>query len=585
MRAGSGDLSEMTPPDVNVRNRVHEYGGGDYTVFRSRIFHSSFGDGRVWVSGAGAASRPLTEAGPQHADYEVSPDGRWLVCVEERPRSEREPENLLLAIPLQGGADAVRFAGGFDFVSFPRFSPDGTRLCFTSWQHPDMPWDATTLHEVEWGETGPGAVRTLCGGGEESIFQPGYSPRGELTFVSDRSGFWNLDQLRDGVRHALCPRRAEFGGPQWAFGLSSWAFVDADRILCSRGEDGRRKLALLDTSTGRLDDLDLPYEALDGVSVDGHKASFLGAARDRPAAILRVDLHTGHWEVLREAATLPLEPALVSVPESIRFGTGDGEEAHAFLYRPRNPAFAAAGGERPPLLVKSHGGPTGAASSAFDPRIQFWTSRGFAVVDVNYRGSTGFGRDYRNRLRGQWGVFDVDDCVAAASFAAGEGLADPERLAISGGSAGGFTTLCALTFRDTFRAGASHYGIGDLEALVRDTHKFESRYCDRLIGPYPERRDLYWERSPIHFTERLSCPVAFFQGLEDRVVPPNQAEAMVAALASQGIPHAYVAFEGEQHGFRRAENVAAAVEGELSFYGQVFGFEPDIEGPGVTLLP
>ena len=584
MRASRpGDACEVTPEDINVRTRVHEYGGGDYRVARGRIFYSSFADGRVWVTERGASPTPLLPSGACYADFELSPDGRWLVCVEERPRDNAEPENRLLALPLTGGAAPRAFGTGFDFVSFPRFARDGARLAFTSWCHPDMPWDATRLHEVAWGEAGPGRQRSVAGGDDESIFQPAYAPGGELCFVSDRSGFWNLDQLRADGRSALCPLAAEFGVPQWAFALSTWAFIDADSILCSYASEGQGRLARLSVSNRRLDPLELPFERFDAVKVQGRFASFLGSAPDRAAAVVRLDLRSGAFEVLREAASDGLPAGLISVPERIRFATGEGEHAHALLYRPRSTHFEADPGARPPLLVKSHGGPTGAASSALDPRIQYWTSRGFMLVDVNYRGSTGFGRAYRNRLRGQWGVYDVDDCVAAAGYLVEHDLVDGLRLAISGGSAGGFTTLAALTFRDTFHAGASHYGIGDLEALVRDTHKFESRYCDRLIGPYPECRDLYRSRSPIHATERLSCPVAFFQGLEDRIVPPNQAEAMVAALAAQGIPHAYMAFPGEQHGFRRAENVAAALEGELSFYGQVFGFEPDIQGPGISL--
>jgi dipeptidyl aminopeptidase/acylaminoacyl peptidase len=309
----------------------------------------------------------------------------------------------------------------------------------------------------------------------------------------------------------------------------------------------------------------------------------LAASPTRPAAIGTLDLERRAFTAVRESLALEIDPALISVPEAVEFPTDGGETAHAFLYRPANPDHRAPSGERPPLLVKSHGGPTGAATTALQLGHQFWTSRGFAVIDVNYRGSTGFGRAYRDALRGAWGIADVADCVNAARRAGERGAADPARLAISGGSAGGYTVLCALTFHDVFAAGASHYGIGDLEALARDTHKFEARYLDRLVGPYPERRDVYVERSPIHFTDRLSCPVIFFQGLEDKVVPPNQAEAMVEALAARGIPHAYVAFEGEGHGFRRAENQRTALEGELYFYARVLGFETDVRPSRVEI--
>jgi dipeptidyl aminopeptidase/acylaminoacyl peptidase len=568
---------DVTPASVNVRNRVHEYGGGDYRVRGGRVFYSRFDDGGVDAMDVdGAAPVALAGGGARHADFEVSPDGRWLVCVEERDREGTEASNRLLAIPLTGGSTRP-FAEGFDFVSFPRFSRDARRLLFTAWRHPDMPWDATELHAVDFGEAGPAAVERLAGGGDESIFQPGFSPAGHVTFVSDRSGWWNLEQLRDASRRTLRPHAAEYGRPQWVFGMATWAYVDEGTILCAYAADGRQHLARLHLEEGRLDDLQLPFEAFDGLAVEGDVALFIGAAADRPPAVVRLDLRTDRFDVLRESSRLELGAAQVSLPEALELPTRDGERTRAFFYAPTHPEHTGPSAERPPLLVRSHGGPTGAASSALDPRIQFWASRGFAVADVNYRGSTGFGRAYRDRLRGEWGVVDVGDCVDTALQLAADGRVDGQRLAISGGSAGGYTTLCALTFHDVFHAGASHYGIGDLEALVRDTHKFESRYTDRLVGPYPERRDLYVARSPIHHADQLSCPVAFFQGLEDRVVPPNQAEAMVAALARRGIPHAYVAFAGEQHGFRRAENVVAALEGELVFYGRVFGFDVDTD--------
>ena len=608
VRAAAGRaIDEVTPGGTNVRNVVHEYGGGDYCVSDGSIFYCDMRDHRIHSSNvAGREPVALTPAGAHYADLVVSPEGRWLIAVEERPGAGKgdETENRLVAIPLPGGGTAQAIVQGFDFVSFPCFRPDGRELAFTAWNHPQMPWDGTRLFAVAWDpERGQpsGAPRKIAGGADESIFQPSYSPAGRLTFVSDRSGWWNLYQQGDSGAVALCPREMEFGVAQWVFGMSTYAHLGADAILCTYGAADGERLARLDLASGALRDLDLPFTAFSGIRAEGNRACFIGASSARTPCVCSIDLTTGELREHRSSTAAKVDESFLSKPERIVFPTDvdrkgvdrkgvDGEGAnggdalaHAYLYRPVNPDCRAAGDSLPPLLVKSHGGPTAAASASLDLRIQYWTSRGFAVADVDYRGSTGYGRAYRMLLRGNWGVSDVEDCVNVVRALDERGEVDPQRAAISGGSAGGYTTLCALTFHDVFRAGASHYGIGDLEALVRDTHKFESRYVDGLVGPYPECRDLYVERSPIHFTERLSCPVVFFQGLEDRVVPPNQAEAMVAALAARGIPYAYVPFEGEQHGFRRAENIRTAIDGELYFYAQVFGFDVSERPPVVEI--
>jgi dipeptidyl aminopeptidase/acylaminoacyl peptidase len=583
MRASPGAAPQCVSPDgASVRSRVHEYGGGDYAVSGGVLVLCRDPEQQVLCGPLGGPFRELTDGSARYADFEISPDGRFVVAVEERHSASAPTTNHLVAIPLAGGAP-IPLVCDFDFVSFPRFSPAGDRLAFTAWNHPDMPWDATELWCIEWGTDGPGARERIAGGGGESIFQPGFSPGGRLTWVSDRSGWWNLEQMRDGERVALCPLDAEFGRPQWVFGLTTWDFIDEEALLCAVGREGRSRLSRLDLRSGALDELSLPFDAYDGVRVEGGRAALIAASPTAAASVGWLDLTRGAFTSVRESLSLELDPGLVSIPQALAYETRDGETAHAFLYRPTHPRERGPADERPPLLLKGHGGPTGAATPALQLGIQYWTSRGFAVLDVNYRGSTGYGRAYRDRLRGQWGVVDVTDCVDAARFAAREGLVDPQRLAISGGSAGGYTVLCALTFHRVFGAGASHYGIADLEALARDTHKFEARYLDRLVGPYPERRDLYVARSPIHAADRLSCPVIFFQGLEDRVVPPSQAEAMVAALARRGIRHAYVPFPGEGHGFRRAENQRTALEGELYFYGQVFGFSVDVAPAGIHI--
>ena len=436
-----------------------------------------------------------------------------------------------------------------------------------------MPWDGTTLCGATIAPDGQLATLTLIAGGpEKSIYGPQWSPEGILHFASDRTGWWNLYRLRDGSTEALWPMAAEFAVPHWNFGTATFGF-DGEDIICIYGQPGSWRLARIPAAAGQPSMFDLPYSEFGSVRVGNGRALLIAASPSEPPALIEISLSTGETTVLRQPSELAIAPALVSLPEAVSFPT-DGGMAYGFYYAPHNPDFVGPSDERPPLIVISHGGPTSNASTAFSPQIQFWTSRGFAVLDVNYGGSTGYGRAYRARLNGAWGIRDVADCVSGALYLAARGDVDGKRLVIRGGSAGGYTTLCALAFHDVFRAGASHYGIGDLEALAKDTHKFEARYLDRLVGPYPERRDLYIARSPIHHVDKLSCPIIFFQGLEDRVVPPAQAETMVAALRAKSIPVAYVAFEGEQHGFRRAENIQRVLEAELYFYGRVLGFTP-----------
>jgi dipeptidyl aminopeptidase/acylaminoacyl peptidase len=476
-------------------------------------------------------------------------------------------------VGLEGETVPQPLVSGNDFYASPRLSPDGRQLVWLSWNHPNMPWDGTEL----WLATldAGGRItdsRRVAGGKDVSIFQPRWSPEGKLHFVSDKSGWWNLYRWVEDRSEPAAPMDAEFGLPQWVFGMSTYAFASEERIVCTYADRGIWHLAWLDLDSGRLREIGTGFTEVYQVQAGAGRVVFIGSSPSETASIVELDLPTGRMNVLRRSSGMAVEPDYLSEAQALEFPTAEGT-SHAFFYRPRNRDLAGPVDERPPLLVMSHGGPTGATGNGLSMGIQYWTSRGIAVLDVNYRGSTGYGRNYRQKLAGQWGVADVDDCIAGARYLAQKGLVDGKRLAIRGGSAGGYTTLCALTFHDAFAAGASRYGIGDLEALTRDTHKFESRYLDSLIGPYPECRDLYRKRSPIHWVDRLSCPVIFFQGLEDKVVPPSQAEAMVGALRRKGIPVAYQAFEGEQHGFRRAENVKRALEAELFFYAQVFGFE------------
>jgi dipeptidyl aminopeptidase/acylaminoacyl peptidase len=575
-RTPDGQAADVTPPGFNVRTRVHEYGGGAFLVAGGTVYFSNFDDNRLYRQDAGGAPQAITtDSALRYADLALDRQRNRLICVREDHRvAGREAINTLVSVDPDGRREDQVLISGADFYSNPRLSPDGTQMAWLAWNHPNMPWDGTELWVAPVEADGTlGAAQVVAGGPDESIFQPAWSPDSVLHFVSDRTSWWNLYRWCASRVEPLHEMEAEFGVPQWVFGLSTYGFDSASRIVCTYQQEGTEHLAILDTTTGAFEPIELPYSVIDAPRVAPGKVAFVGGSPIKPAEAVVLDLATRQLQVLRRSTDVKIDPAYFSIPEAIEFPTENGLTAHAFFYAPRNPDYHAQDGERPPLVVFTHGGPTGASAPLFNLAIQYWISRGFAIVDVNYGGSTGYGRAYRQRLNGQWGVVDVDDCANAARYLARRGLADSNRLAIRGGSAGGYTTLCALTFRDDFRAGASYFGIGDLETFVGDTHKFESRYVDRLVGPYPERKDLYYERSPIHFTNQLECPVILLQGLDDKIVPPNQAELMVEALRAKGLPVAYLAFEGEGHGFRRAENLKRSIDGELYFYSRVFGFK------------
>ena len=579
-RTPDGRASDLTPPGFNARTRVHEYGGGDYLAHNGTVYFSNFADQQLYRQTPNSDPQLISESSEdsrlRYADFAIDESRNRLICVREDHREkDREAVNTLVAIPLSGGEAQVLISGN-DFYSSARVSPDGSRLAWLTWNHPNMPWDGCELWVGEITVDGTIANQHLVAGGlRESIFQPEWSPAGTLYFVSDRSGWWNIHRAvgADSIE-CVSEMEAEFGAAQWIFGLSTYAFESADRIVCAFAERGIWHLGTIDLATRELERIDAPYTEVSFVCAASGRALYRAGSRTGPFAIIEMDLATREAKVLQRANKLNIDSAFISEAQAVEFPTENGLTAHGFFYPAKNRDFVAPRGEKPPLLVKSHGGPTSATIAVLMLGIQYWTSRGIAVLDVNYGGSTGYGRAYRERLNNNWGIVDVDDCVNGARFLATGGEADRNRLMIDGGSAGGYTTLCALTFREAFKAGASHFGVSDAEALAKETHKFESRYLDYLIGPYPERRDLYVQRSPIHFTDKLSCPVIFFQGLEDKVVPPNQAETMVDALRKKGVPVAYVAFEGEQHGFRRAENIKRALDGEFYFYSRVFKFEP-----------
>ncbi|MGX4643245.1 dipeptidyl-peptidase 5 [Massilia sp. SYSU DXS3249] len=569
---GAEAVAEPTPAPFNVRTRVHEYGGGAYAVDKGTVWFSHFADNHLYGVEAGGEPAMITrEEAVRYADFVPDRARNRLIAVrEDHLAGEAYPVNTICAVGFDGRETIL--VDGNDFYAAPRLSPDGRQLAWLCWDHPRMPWQGTELWVADIAQDGSLVDgRLIAGGLDESICQPEWSPGGLLHFVSDRSGWWNLYRFEDGVVHPLCPREAEFGGPHWSFGGSMYGFRSDDEIVCTYIEDGVSRLARLSTRGCTLTPIETPYEEIRELRVSAETVAVLAGSPTMALELALLDPDTGKRRILVQSSTNLPEVAYLSVPRSIRYRSANGRTAYAFHYAPANKDFEALPGELPPLIVIGHGGPTGMATSTLKLATQFWTSRGFAVLDVNYGGSTGFGRAYRDLLKGQWGVIDVEDCVAGARHLADSGLADPERLLIRGSSAGGLTTLSALTFHDVFKAGASYYGVSDLAGLDADSHKFESHYNEYLIAPKPEADKVYRARSPIHHTDALKRPMIFFQGLDDKVVPPQQSETMVQALRERGVPVAYITLEGEGHGFRKADSVVRTLEAELAFYLRVFG--------------
>ncbi len=572
-----GTVSDVNPAPFNARTRVHEYGGGAWLADAGTVWFSNFDDQRIYRIEPGGVPQPITPDAPlRYADAVLDRARNRLICVREDHSDSDNIVNAIAAVPADGSGGQTVLFSGWDFVSSPRLSPDGSTLAWMSWNHPNMPWDGTHLWTAPVLDDGTLGEATLVAGGEAvSVCQPEWSPEGVLHFVADQSGWWNLYRLGGNGPEPLYPDDAEYGRPQWAFGARAYGFAGNGNIVCAVNRQGSWSLNVLNSGAKTLTPLNIPAGEMGrgDLAVSGITAAVIAGDPRRTISLLRVNLRSGEWDTVQQSSAIDISADYISPAQTIEFPSTDGRPAYALHYAPRNPEYAAPEGTFPPLLTLSHGGPTAAASGALDLSIQYWTTRGFAVVDVDYGGSVGYGRAYRQLLNGNWGIVDVDDCANAALHLVHQHLADGNRLAIRGGSAGGYTTLAALTFRNVFAAGASYYGVSDLAALAEDTHKFESRYLDRLVAPYPEGAEIYQSRSPIGHTEGLSCPIILFQGLEDRIVPPNQAEMMYEAVRSKGIPCAYLPFEGEQHGFRRAENIKRALEAELYFYSRVFGFD------------
>jgi dipeptidyl aminopeptidase/acylaminoacyl peptidase len=581
-RPHGGEPIDVVPPDFNVRTRVHEYGGGAWFRHGSVVFCSSFDDSRLYrIEAPGSEPQPITPESPEphafrYADGRVFADGTLIVCVRET-HGEGEPQNELVVLPTDGSDDPHVIASGRDFYAAPRPSPDGTALAWLAWDHPHMPFEGTDLCVGALAEDGSvSSGRRVAGSEQESIFQPEWGPDGLLYFVSDRTGWSNLYVERDGEVHALTSEDAELGYPQWVFDLSRYAFLGDDRIACIFTRSAVDGLEILDLESGKLTSLDLPFSSYSSPALRSHgtRVVFPAASPTQPSAVIELDTESGERQVLRRSTEMELDERYITVAQAIEFpGTG-GQGSHGFYYAPTNPDYEGPKGELPPLVVLVHGGPTAHVTTALDLEIQLFTSRGIAVIDLNYGGSTGYGREYRDRLRGTWGVVDVEDSAAAVRYLADRGDVDPARVQITGGSAGGYTTLMALAVHDEFASGASYFGVADLVTFHADTHKFESHYDDYLVGPWPEAIDLYRERSPVTHADSISDPLLLLQGLDDKVVPPSQSEVIVEALKRRGVPYAYIAFEGEGHGFRKAENIKRAADAHLSFLGQVSGFEP-----------
>jgi dipeptidyl aminopeptidase/acylaminoacyl peptidase len=580
-RPHGGEPVDVVPFEFNVRTRVHEYGGGAWFRHGRVVFCSSFDDSRLYrIDEPGAEPHPITPESPEphalrYADGRVFADGKLIVCVREQ-HGEGEPVNELVVLPTDGSSEPRVIATGRDFYASPRPSPDGASLAWLAWDHPHMPFEGTDLCVAELAADGSiSNGRRVAGSEQESIFQPEWNDDGLLYFVSDRTGWSNLYVERRGEVQALTSETAELGYPQWVFDLSRYAFLADGRIACIFTRSAIDSLELFDPQSGKLERLGLPYSSYSSPSLRSHgtRLVFPASTPTEPAAVIELDLDSGKPQVLRRSTEVELDERYISRAQAIDFPGADGLISHGFYYPPANPEYCGPDDELPPLVVVVHGGPTAHVTPSFDLEVQLLTSRGIAVVDLNYGGSTGYGREYRDRLRGRWGEVDVEDSAAAVRYLGERGDVDSGRVQITGGSAGGYTTLMAMAVREEFLSGVSYYGVADLVTFHEETHKFESHYDEYLVGPWPEAVDLYRERSPVTHADSISDPLLLLQGLDDKVVPPPQAEVIVDALKRRGIPYAYIAFAGEGHGFRKAENIKRAAEAHLSFLAQVSGFE------------
>ena len=563
---------DVTSSEFDVGTRVYEYGGGSYIVRDGDIFFSNFDDMRIYRAQKNPGAVTSNTPRFRYADLIVNNERRALFCVREEHEGNGKPVvNTLVKISLETPNEGTVIESGNDFYLSPKLSPDESALAWVTWNFPNMPWDGTELWKAEVGRDGMiGRKTRIAGGLEESVIQPEWGPDGSLYFISDRTGWWNIHRYRDGQIENMHAAKAEFGEPQWHLGMSTYA-VSSRHLVCTYIHDGLYKLATIDPESKKFTNIRLPFTDIMSVRACGETVAICASSPSNPTSIVKLNLATGKWDVLQKSTYASLHVSYLSIPREVQFATKPDRSAYGFYYPPTNPVYRSRPGEKPPLLVKVHGGPTHAAAASFDLQIQFFTSRGFAVLDVNYGGSTGYGKKYRERLNGMWGSVDVEDSANGAKFLCARGKADRKRLLIRGGSAGGFTTLASLAFTKLYRAGACYYGISDLEAWARDTHKFESRYLDKMIGPYPAQRKLYVKRSPSHSVDKITSPLILFQGLDDKVVPPSQSELIVKLMQKKKRPVNYVTFEGEGHGFNAGEHIKDALELELELYCKTLG--------------
>jgi dipeptidyl aminopeptidase/acylaminoacyl peptidase len=592
-----GTPRELTPEGFNVRTRAHEYGGAAYVVLEDGLVFSHFADQRLYLQRGDAAPVAITPPGYRYADCQRHPTARTLVCVREDHtestlKANGEERNEIVALDVPTESDFEPQAGrvlvtGSDFVAYPRVSPDGKRIAWLWWNHPEMPWDSARVSVADLTGEVLGPARRIGGGGQRAAIEPHWDRDGSLLFVDDPDGWWNLQAWQDGTVRAVAPMQREFGGPLWQHGATSFEALGDGRAVARTSRNATDTLGVLDLREGSLRELDLPFVAFGDVrAIDAQRVATIAYAADEEGALIEVDLAAGTHRVLHRPASAGLAPAWIARAEAIEYPTragpkGEARTAHAFYYAPTNPEFRGPQGEKPPLIVTVHGGPTSVSKPSLSLARQYWTSRGFAVVDVNYGGSTSFGREYRTRLNGQWGVVDLQDAVAAVDFLIAQGKVDPERIAIRGGSAGGYVVLAALAFTDRFSVGANWFGVSDIQGLAATSHKFERKYDVSLVGAPDEA--LYRSRSPIFHLDRFTEPLITFQGAEDKIVTPDQSRRIFEALKQRKVPTAYLEYEGEQHGFRKAENIIRSYEAEIYFYGRILGFTPAGELPGVEI--
>jgi len=577
-QASDGKISDAIPKEFNSRNAVHEYGGGSYAVGQKNIYFTNWNDQRIYkVNGENV--NPITKEPPfeksiRYSDLTLSIDEEWLFCVRETHFEKEEAKNELVAISTTENSQIV-LCTGRDFYSSPRINPTNKEICWLEWDHPNMPWDGTELFIANFDLDGLSEIKFIDGSKNISIIQPEWSDSGELIYISDESGWWNLKKYSENTTATILDEETDHGEPAWNFGVRTYFLKDDYIYLRGSSKNNNKGLIRKINISGEIiEEIEVLHTSIGGLTHHENKALYIGASPVSNSEIVSYDLMKKNEETIKESNPVKIDIEEISIPEEISFPTTQNAIAYGYFYKPKNKNFQGESEEKPPLLVISHGGPTSATSNALNLSIQYWTNRGIAVADVNYRGSTGYGKKFRDSLKGNWGVYDTDDCIAAVDHLSEKGLVDSSRVAIKGGSAGGYTTINALTFHDRFAVGATYYGIADLSVFIDDTHKFESKYLESLIGKYPEEKEIYYERSAINFTDQLSCPMIIFQGTEDKIVPPSQAEIMAQGLRDKKIPFSLIMYEGEQHGFRQSKNIISSLESELYFYSKVLGFKP-----------